>query len=94
MDSARSLNFDKVSHHLVLITPSKESRSEHLTDIPTRFLYEQIRNTSTLKALEAAYLLYESFKEVHQTSAAAVGYIYKDFAQYLVQPLDGQRPVM
>jgi hypothetical protein len=93
MDSARLLSFDnRVSHHLVLITPSEKSRSRHITDIPTRFLYEKIRKNSQMQALDAAFLLYESFKEVLQTTAAA-GYMYKDFTQYLI-PLGGRWPVI
>jgi len=93
MDSARSLSFDKdISHHLVLITPSETSRSQHLTEIPTRFLYEQITSLAKMRALDAAFLLYEAFKEVNQTTVAA-GHIYEDFTRHLV-PLGGEWPVV
>lgn len=92
MDSARLLSFDNGVSHLVLITPSEKSRSRHTTDIPTRFLYEKIRKNSQMQVLDAAFLLYESFKEVRQTTAAA-GYMYEDFTQYLI-PLGGQWPVV
>ena len=92
LDSARNFSFDMdVSHHLVLITPSKTSRSWHIMELPTRFLYEKIRDISQLYALDAAFLLYEAFKELNQTTAAA-GFMYEDFSRYLV-PLGGQWPV-
>jgi hypothetical protein len=92
MDSARDLSFDMdVSYHLVLITPSEKSRSRHLTEIPTRFLYEKIRDLAKMHALDAAFLLYEAFKDVNQTTAAA-GFLYEDFSRYLV-PLGGQWPL-
>lgn len=93
MASARLFSFDNwVSHQLVLITPSEKSRSRHITDIPTRFLYEKIIRSSQMQALDAAFLLYESFKEVRQTTVAA-GYMYEDFTQYLI-PFGGQWPVI
>ena len=93
MDSARSLSFDgDVSHHLVLITPSETNRSQHLVEIPTRFLYDQIISLAKLHALEAAFLLYEAFKEVNKTKSAA-GHMYEDFTRYLI-PLGGQWPVV
>lgn len=92
MDGARELSFDNdVSHHLVLITPSETSRSRHVTEIPTRYLYEQIRGLAKMHALDAAFLLYEAFKDVNQTTVAA-GFMYEDFSRYLV-PLGGQWPV-
>ena len=93
LDSARELSFDMdVSHHLVLITPSKKSRSQHIMELPTRFLYEQLRDHSKMQALDAAFLLYEAFGDVNQTTAAA-RFMYEDFSRYLV-PLGGQWPVV
>jgi len=45
-----------------------------------------------MHALDATFLLYDAFKEVNQTTAAA-GHIYEDFTQYLV-PLGGKWPVV
>ncbi|KIM46478.1 hypothetical protein M413DRAFT_8313 [Hebeloma cylindrosporum] len=91
--SGRLLDLDKkVSHHLVLITPSADTRLEHLTDIPTRFLYETIRDYTRKDALQGALLLHEIFKEVTETTFA-IDYIYEDFARYLI-PRGGQRSVI
>lgn len=94
VDSAHSLSFDRdvPSHHLVLITPSETNRSQHLVEIPTRFLYDQIISLAKIHALDAAFLLYEAFKEVNETNSAA-GHMYEDFTRYLV-PLGGQWPVV
>jgi hypothetical protein len=93
MDRSRLLIFDNdVSHHLVLITPSKTSRSQHLTEIPTKYLYTRITSLGKTHALDAAFLLYEAFKEVKETTSAA-GYMYEDFTRYLL-PLGGKWPVV
>jgi len=71
MDSTHELSFDMdVSHHLVLITPSEKSQSQHLMEVSTRLLYEQISDLAKIHVLDAA-LLYKAFKDVNQITAAA-----------------------
>ncbi len=79
MNKASGPSFeDKVSHHLVLITPSETDRSQHLVEIPTRYLYEKIRDLAKMQALDAAFLLYEACLEVNHTKTTA-GYLIEDF---------------
>jgi hypothetical protein len=55
--SARSLNFDgKVSHHIILVTPQTD-RITHRVELPTRYLYDRLRELGKLHALDAAFLL-------------------------------------
>ncbi len=94
LQSARALNFDdgpNMSHHVVLITPQK-NRTQHRVDIPTRFLYDKMKDLGKLHSLEAAYMLYQTFKEVKQTTPSA-GFIYEDLIRYEL-PLGGQWPVV
>jgi len=92
MDNARNLSFDdKVSHRLVLITPSETDRKRHQMEIPTRFLYGKIKSLAKMHALDAAFLLYETCGEV-EGAKTIVGPIFEDFTHYLL-PLGGQWPV-
>jgi hypothetical protein len=61
-------------------------------EIPTRYIYDRLRELSKLHALDAAFLLYEAFKEVKETKAPA-GFIYEDLVHYQL-PLGGRWPVV
>jgi hypothetical protein len=90
--SATSLNFDgKVSQHVVLISP-RTDRIQHRVEIPTRYIYDRLRELSKLHALDAAFFLYEVFKEVKETEAPA-GFIYEDLVHYQL-PIGGRWPVV
>jgi hypothetical protein len=78
--NAMKLKFGEVSHHVVLISP-QANRIEHRVEIPTRHIYDKLRELSKLHALDAAFLLYEAFKEVKETKAPA-GFIYEDLVHY------------
>ena len=68
LDDAWGLTFDhNVSHHLVLITPSKTNRSRHLVRIPTKFLYDQITSLARTHTLGAAFLLHEAYSHSQLT---------------------------
>jgi hypothetical protein len=87
--NAMKLKFGDVSHHVVLISP-QANRIEHRVEIPTR--YDKLRELSKLHALDAAFLLYEAFKEVKETKAPA-WFIYEELVHYQL-PLGGRWPVV
>jgi len=90
--SAKELNFDgKVSHHIVLVTP-QTNRLSHRVELPTRYLYDKLMKLGRLGALDAAFLLYEAFKEVKETKSPA-GFIFEDLIAYQL-PLGGRWPVV
>ena len=77
LPSAEALQAEGVSYHILLVSPGKGDRTVQSITIPSRYIYDKLRDKLHIHTLEEAARLYQVFVRNKYTKASA-DYILDD----------------